>query len=339
LTKRSERVTLYKQQQNLIPNGEHMKIYEDRNKKREIQCAYCYGEGHNKRNCPTMKAHWELNKHLDPKTAIHDDLVGVDINMFPKYYQSYWGDQTAHAQYFGNLAYMTKRFAPKSETKTKKRKKPSCGFCGSKAHTRRNCSKMKNFIYVLNESNKAFRSQYYDRFIEGMGLGAGALVEQRIGDRYSDMDKTTVAIVSAFPTENIMFTNVLRRWSDYHTAHSITTLPNGVPTKVSIGYGGMFFDKYMYENGVNHDRNTELYGHFGYMFSGIGQIIKIVSPAPNKPSKEWFMGQSPCFDFIVKKRTMNQIMCELGSTIKKFYPHDNLRTKLGTKLYDQHYAR
>ena len=316
-----------------------MKIYENRNKKREIQCAYCYNEGHNKRNCPTMKAHWESNKHLDPKTAGHDDLVGVDNSMFSKYYQSYWGDQIAHRQYFNHLSYMTKRFAPKSETKTKRRKKVSCGFCGSKAHTRRNCKKMKNLIYVLNESNKAFRSQYYDKFIEGMGLGAGALVEQRVGDRWSDPNNTTVAIVSTFPTENIMFTNVLRSWSDYHTSHSITTLPNGVAMKISQSGGGMFFDRYTYENGVNYERSTELYGHFGYMFSGVGQIMKVVSPAPNKPSKEWFMGQSPCFDFIVKKRTMNQIMCELGIIIKKFYPHDNLRTKLGTKLYGQHYAR
>jgi hypothetical protein len=314
-----------------------MKIYDDRNKTREIQCNYCYDSGHNKRNCPTMKAHWDANKHLDPKTAIHDDLVGVDTTMFPKYYQSYWGDQTAHRQYFNHLAYMTKRFAPKSETK--KRKKVSCGFCGSKAHTRRNCNKMKNFVYVLNETNKAFRSQYYDRFIEGMGLGAGALVEQRIGDRWSEIDKTTVAIVSAFPTDSIMFTNKLYRWSDYHTSHSITTLPNGVAMKISQSGGGMFFDRYTYENGVDHDRNTELYGHFGYMFSGVGQIMKVVSPAPNRPSKEWFMGQSPCFDFIVKKRKIDQLMYDLGSTIKKFYPHNNLRSKLGAKIYDQYFTR
>ena len=114
-----------------------MKIYDDRNKARQIQCNYCYGEGHNKRNCPTMKAHWEANKHLDPKTMVADDLVGVDTTMFPKYYQTYWGNETAHRQYLNHLAYMTKRFAPKDETKTKKRKKVSCGFCGSKAHTHR----------------------------------------------------------------------------------------------------------------------------------------------------------------------------------------------------------
>ena len=315
-----------------------MKIYDDRNKTREIQCSYCYATGHNKRNCPTMKAHWETNKHLDPKTVIHDDLVGVDNSMFPQYYQSYWGDQTAHRQYFNHLAYMTKRFAPKSETKTKKRKKVSCGFCGSKAHTRRNCNKMKNFVYVLNETNKAFRSQYYDKYIEGMGLGAGALVEQRMGDRWNITDKSTVAIITEFPTDSIMFTNKLYRWSDYHTPHRIATLPNGSKFVMDATLG-LFFDEHTYNYGTNYERSARLYGEFDYMHTGHGMIKKIVSPAPNRPSKEWFMGQSPCFDFIVKKRKIDQLMCDLGSTIKKFYPHDNLRSKLGAKIHDQYWNK
>ena len=314
-----------------------MKIYDDRNKTRQIQCNYCYADGHNKRNCPTMKAHWETNKHLDPKTMVADDLVGVDTTMFPKYYQTYWGDESAHRQYLNHLAYMTKRFAPKGETKTKKRKKVSCGFCGSKAHTRRNCKKMKNFVYVLNETNKAFRSEYYDRYIEGMGLGAGALVEQRTGNRYSSEDATTVCIVTEFPTESIMFTNTLYRWSDYHTTHRIATLPNGTIHKMDATQG-FFFDEHDYHHGSNYERNLGLYGRFDHMHSGYGQILKIVSPAPNRPSKEWFMGQSPCFDFIVKKRKIEQLMSDLGRVIKKFYPHDNLRSKLGAKIYDQYWA-
>jgi len=315
-----------------------MKIYEDRNKTtRPIQCNYCYNEGHNKRNCPTMKAHWESNKHLDLKTITSDGLIGVDTTMFSKYYQNHFCDETARRQYIQHLSYMTKRFAPKSEANAKKRKKASCGFCGSKTHNRRNCSKLKNFVYVLNETNKVFRSQYYDRFIEGMGLGAGALIEQRMGDRWSDSNETTVSIVSAFPTESIMFTNMLRRWSDYHTTHSITTVPNGVSTRVNAT-DGFFFDKYIYENGNNHDRNTKLYGRFAYLYSGYGLILKVVSPAPNRPSKEWFMGQSPCFDFIVKKRSMSQILSECYHLIKALYPHNNLRTKLGAKTYDRYYT-
>jgi len=315
-----------------------MKIYDDRNKTREIQCNYCYDSGHNKRNCPTMKTHWEANKHLDPKTLLQSDLIGIDTTMFPQYYQTYWGDGTAKRQYINHLSYMTNRFAPKSETKPKKRKKVSCGFCGSKAHTRRNCNKMKNFVYVLNETNKAFRSQYYDRYIEGMGLGAGALVEQRMGDRWNITDKSTVAIITEFPTDSIMFTNRLQRWSDYHTYHRIATLPNGSKCVLSATQG-LFFDEHTYNYGTDYDREARLYGEFAYMHTGYGMIKKVISPAPNRPSKEWFMGQSPCFDFIVKKRKIDQLMYDLGSTIKKFYPHDNLRSKLGAKIYDQYWNR
>jgi hypothetical protein len=314
-----------------------MKIYDDRNKTREIQCNYCYTTGHNKRNCPTMKAHWETNKHLDPKTMVVDDLMGIDTTMFPKFYQTYWSVSAAHRQYLNHLAYMTKRFAPKSETKPKKRKKVSCGFCASKAHTRRNCSKMKNFVYVLNETNKAFRSQYYDKYIEGMGLGAGALVEHRKGDRWNQSSDSTVAIITEFPTDSIMFTNMLHRWSDYRTDHRITTLPNGT-RYVMDATQGVFFDDYIYQHGHDYERQGKVYGEFAYMHSGYGMIKKIISSAPNRPSKEWFMGQSPCFDFIVKKRKIEQLMFDLGRIIKKFYPHDNLRSKLGAKIYDQYWA-
>ena len=301
-----------------------MKLYEERNNKREIQCGYCFNEGHNKRNCPTMKAHWESNKHLDPKTAVHDDLVGVDDNMFPKHYRTYWGAQVAHRQYFSHLAYMTKRFAPKSETKAKKRKKPSCGFCGSKAHNRRNCNKLKNFIYVMNEANKAYRSQFYDRFIDGMGIGAGALLTVR-GDH--------VGIVTSFPTEEIMFTNMKPSWSDYHSHAPMGVLVDGTTIKHNIGSRLFHCDdewdeKTRAENGI-----------WINMYSSWGSVRSVISPAPKKPTKEWFMGQSPCFDFIVKRRDQIALMTELSGLIKTFYPHNNLRSKLGGKTYDRFYTR
>ena len=50
-----------------------MKIYEERNKKREIQCNYCFHEGHNKRHCPTMKAQWDANPQVHES---YDQSVG-----------------------------------------------------------------------------------------------------------------------------------------------------------------------------------------------------------------------------------------------------------------------
>ncbi len=102
---------------------------------------------------------------------------------------------------------------------------------------------------------------------------------------------------------------------------------------------GVFFDDYVYQHGHDYERQGKVHGEFAYMHSGYGMIKEIISPAPNRPSKEWFMGQSPCFDFIVKKRKIEQLMFDLCTPIKKFYPHDNLRSKLGAKIYDKHFTR
>ena len=143
LTRLKERVKLLRQQQKHTTNGESMKLYKNRNNKRDISCGYCLNDGHNKRNCPTMKKHWELNKHLTRNELHSCNLTGVDITMFPSAYANYYGDSQAEQQFRAHFRYMKDRYEPKTSTKKKKRSKPKCGFCGSTAHTRRNCNKMK----------------------------------------------------------------------------------------------------------------------------------------------------------------------------------------------------
>ena len=298
-----------------------MKIYKNKDQKREIQCAYCYHEGHNKRYCPTMKAHWESNPQVH-ETYDHASLTGIDKTMFPKHYLNWWGDEDAKRQFRGHWQYMRKRFAPKAETKPKKRKKPKCGFCGSTAHNRRNCKKLKNFVHVLNETNKSYRSQFYDRFIDGMGMGAGALLSIRGWD-----GKEKVGIVTSFPVEDIMFTNLLRTWSEYHSRATVQTMVSGEPFTISMG------NDWLYDDQPNYDK----LGIWTPMYSQWARVHGVVSPAPQKPSKEWFMGQAPCFDWVVKKRDIHSLMCALSGYIKQFYPHKNLRAKLGVSVYDKFY--
>jgi len=301
-----------------------MRLYEERNQKREIQCGYCHHEGHNKRHCPTMKAHWENNPQVHV-TYDHSSLIGIDKTMFPVHYQNYWGDDSAKVQFRSHWQYMKQRFAPKAETKTKKRRKAKCGFCGSTAHNRRNCNKLKNFVYVLKETNKAYRAAFYDKFVEGMGLGAGALVSAH------GYDGEAMGIVTSFPTEQIMFTNLLRTWSEYHTRAKMTINLQGNNLKVNLGNDCFRADIY--------HGDVERFGIWLPMYSNWGRINGVVSPAPNRPTKEWFLGQTPCFEWIVKKRDQMTLVAAFHSIIKEFYPHDNLRTKLGAKCYDHHYPR
>ena len=301
-----------------------MRIYEDRNNKRDIQCNYCYENGHNKRNCPTMKAQWLANPQVH-ETYDHNSLTAIDKTMFPLNYQHYWDDDDAKRQFRGHWRYMKSRFAPKADAKTKKRRKAKCGFCGSTAHNRRNCNKLKNFVYVLKETNKAYRAAFYDKFVEGMGLGAGALVSAH------GYDGEAMGIVTSFPTEQIMFTNLLRSWSEYHTRANVKINLQGNNLTVNLGSDSLRADIY--------HGDVEQYGIWLPMYSNWGRINAVVSPAPNRPTKEWFMGQTPCFEWIVKKRDQATLVSVLHRLIKEFYPHDNLRVKLGAKIYDQYYTR
>ena len=302
-----------------------MKIYDNKDRKREIQCGYCHHEGHNKRHCPTMKAHWDANPQVH-ETYDPASLTGVDKTMFPVVYHSFWGDSDALRQFRAHWVYMKKRFATNVKTKPKKRKKTKCGFCGSKAHTRRNCNKMKNFVHVLKETNKGYRAAFYDKFIEGMGLGAGALVSA-VG-----WNGEGIALVTSFPSDQIMFTNLLRTWNDYHSRATMSLNMSGEEFRVNLGNDWIRAD--IYAEGFFDD-----VGIWKNMYSNWGRFNAVVSPAPNRPTKEWFMGQSPCFEWVVKKKGQLELMSQFSHLIKEFYPHKNLRAKLGAKVYDAYYTR
>lgn len=270
-----------------------------------------------------MKAQWDANPQVH-ETYDHASLVGVDKSMFPVQYQNWWGDDDARRQFRSHWQYMKKRFSDKPKAKRKQRKKAKCGFCGSTAHNRRNCNKLKNFIYVLKETNKEYRSQFYDRFIDGMGLGAGALV------RMMTPDGEKVGIVTDFPNDQIMFTNLKRNWSDYHTRALMGVLVESQTYSRNLGNGFLHIEEWT-------DVNTD--DVWANMYSPWASFRDVISPAPRQPTKEWFLGQTPCFEWLVKKRSQHQILNELRHLIHHFYPRDNLRAKLGAKLYDRYYTK
>ena len=124
-----------------------------------------------------------------------------------------------------------------------------------------------------------------------------------------------------------MFTNLLRTWSDYHSKASVSTMLEGDPFKFMIGNDWLHTE----------DPWDDALGIWKPMYSNWARVHGVVSPAPNKPSKEWFMGQAPCFDWVVKKRDIDALMYDMYGLIKHFYPHNNLRSKLGAKVYDKYY--
>lgn len=301
-----------------------MRLYEQRNNTRETQCSYCFIVGHNKRNCPTMKAHWDANPQVH-EIYDHDSLTGIDKSMFSLRYQSWYGDDHAKQQFRASWEYMKNRFAPKTET-TKPRKATKCGFCGEGDHTRRNCENMKNFVYVLEQTNREYRSQFYDRYIEGMGLGAGALVRLQTGDA----TEPHVALVTELDPSKIMFTNLKNRWSDYHSRQHVGFIIGD--NKIKRELSDLLYDPNYYDNHSNLGIWSELYSNWGL-------LREVISSAPNRPSKEWFLGQAPCFDWIVKRRDQMTLVSELSHLINAFYPHDDLKERLGEEIYRAYFRQ
>ena len=301
-----------------------MRIYEKRNTKSPIRCGYCLTEGHNKRHCPTMEWHWKANAHLHEQShiSISDNIVGVDNTMFPQQWRHYYGDSESLRQFRTNWGYIKERFTVSEQIEKKTRKKASCGFCGDTTHTRRNCEMLKTFAYILNETNKAYRSEFYDRYIEGVGLGVGALVKMRSGD---------MGIITELDQSSIMFSNLISRWNDYHTTMRITIMIGTTGIKRTYALGSGFF--------VRHEDDNEDHGIWNIFHGPFGKVAEVTSPAPSRPTKEWFAGQEPCFDYIMKKRSLNDLTHSFQRYIREFYPHGDLRDRLGDELHNAYFSR
>ena len=283
-----------------------MKLYEQRNNKSTIQCGYCNHEGHNKRNCPTLRRHWEANKDWNPRTMMCSALKDVNGADF-------WGgwykvtDQDArrtfgrHFQYIDDI--MT---SPK--TTPKKRKASRCGFCGSKRHTRRNCSLMGKFVKILEETNMAYREKFYEEVFVKTGLGIGAFVEIQQYYYMHGNSANTTSIITDIDFDSISIGNRFNRWSDWATALIV---------KVMIGdrersLGG---DLFLSTSFPLLERKWT--GHLTNDYEG---ITKVIVPAPSIPDKDWFLGQSPAFDWVVKKKDLATLFTAYQGLIKLYHP-------------------
>ena len=286
-----------------------MRLYENRNSPRNISCGYCYEDGHSKNNCPTLKAHWENNKHLEqtitlPSVPMTKQLTGDFSSL------SWIRSDGMKVRFIDEWDYCVKKWGSQATTRKKKKRKPSkCGFCGRTTHTRRNCTHMNPFLTILNETNRAYREQWYDLFAEQMGFGVGALVQMRRG----------VGIVTKIDLDTIMFTNTLYQWSDYHTRMQTTTKQgdNTYNLRQSLF------------RPINHDFHQGYDNAFNYAFySNWSPIERIISPCPNPVDKEWFLQQQPEFDWVMKKRNAETLWDNLGFRIRQFYPHNDLDQKM-----------
>jgi len=286
-----------------------MRIYERRNEKGGFSCSYCWEQGHKINDCPTLKANYEQ----------HAKGEAIDFSTHPMVLKYGWNTNLLRRQWEQNQAKAERYYGTTPAAKAKKpRKKPKCGFCGSKSHTRRNCEAMSQFKYLYEQANLAYRKEFYDRIIVDLGFGAGALVE--MWDYQGDHK---VGIIEMLDPKTIGLGNLATYWGDYKTHIKWNAIIDGrkVPTPT---YRSMF-------NWNLQQSETDLIGKaFSVANDGysVGSIVSIVSPAPQVMSKEWFDGESEPIDYVMKKRTAGQLFHEFNLLIRRFYPHEDLDNKM-----------
>lgn len=300
-----------------------MNIYENRKDKRSIQCSYCYEEGHNKRHCPKLKAQYLANKDWNRHSSTPP--VGVSADMFPVPYQRFWSDNRAIDCFRNHFDYAKEVHGekPTGTVPPRPRRKSKCGFCGSEDHNRRNCFTMQSFVKVLEETNQAYRELFYDHVIDGLGLGVGAFVEYGHANSMGQIDPEHVnqGLITTFDLDSFGIGNIFGSWSDYRTN---TNIQIDGQTRRGARTGG-FLTKHLC---TEREFPETLAVSVDWWSTAIS---KVIAPAPTKPSKEWFLGQSPAFDWVVKKRSLQALHSEYWAIIKRYHPD-------GDELYDKWYA-
>jgi len=287
-----------------------MRLYDERNStKGTVTCSYCYNKGHNKRSCPRLKAHYEANKDWDGTTA----LVGVSKDMFACPAR----DSLAKLQFRRHFDYAKKVFGGE-QAGTKKRRSAKCGFCGSTRHTRRNCNVMKDFLKDLEATERGYREVIYDRLIHNLGFGVGAFIE-RAEQNWDDLTHKnhSTGLITSVDLNSISIGNLLSRWSDYNTCFGFE-----IDGEKSWGMSWK-------EGSFSRELGEQFDLPRPFVQQGWGIVVtKIIAPAPSTPSKEWFLGQSPAFDWVVKKRNLSSLWDVYHDIIQTYHPD-------GAKVFDK----
>ena len=286
-----------------------MKIYENskinNGTSNSVTCNYCWDSGHNKRHCEHLKRDYLDNKSWDIGQGM--ESLQVDLSQRPNNYFHHG----AKRQLANHFIYAKSLYEEEGKAKSPTtRKAPSCGFCGSKEHTRRKCNHMATFVKVLEDTNRAYREMFYNKVIVEMGIGLGAFIEYGYSSDSSLKGKNITGIITDFDPKTISIGNLLYQYGDYNTPIHL-----GIDSKVIKSSFIIGEDLPQYQQ-IKDSPLSDISAYYHWTST----IQKIIAPSPNKPDKEWFLGQSDAFDWVVKKKSIETLWGEYREVIKRFHP-------------------
>ena len=290
-----------------------MNIHEKQNNsnKSKATCGYCRTEGHNQYQCPHVKGDWE---NFLSRLEIPKDKDGNPIRRGHNYVvYNYKGfaqfdplimdiANNSLSQWFRNCkkAYIVQKqrgfdFDHKRKGSTTQR---TCGFCGSKDHTRRNCSVMEQFLKDCNSANENWRRAAYKELVEMGGLSVGACVKVEYDSgNWSNREKIKgTGIITNINWETVnVFSGLTTYKEDVHSPLEVTVLVNGENKRIS----GL--DEKFHTLGKNGVVNSFWRG------SGACTLLGFVTNSPTPLPPEWITSYKESFKTLVKKRNYEQL--------------------------------
>ena len=289
-----------------------MHIHENQNNsnKSKATCGYCRTEGHNQYQCPHVKGDWE---NFLSRLEIPKDTEGRPIKRGYNYVS--WHSQSfdplttdiisnSLSSWFRNCrkAYLVQKERGFDFDYRKNSKKGtinrSCGFCGSKDHTRRNCSKMEQFLKDCSSANENWRRAAYKELVEIGGLSVGACVKVEYDNsNWQNREKIQgTGIITNINWETVnVFTGMDTLSSFAHSPLEVTVLVNGVKKRI-----GCLSDQF-HTIGKNGLINSFWRGH------GACTLLGFVTNSPTPLPSEWVTSYKESFKTLVKKRNYNEL--------------------------------
>ena len=266
-----------------------MRIHEEKSHRSASTCGYCRQSGHSQYDCPKVKEDWAFFS----KYQIPNDGQGNVIPTGWYRYPSQWGSWYEHCEKTYNE--IIRREATTLQGKPKKAKR-TCGFCGSKAHTRRNCTKMDMFLKDCHEANVKWRKAAYKELVERHGISVGAAVIVRQRDRWHSNGE--------YRDHNGIITSI-----NWDKVNVFTALPKRHDDAFSP-----IWIRVMLSNGDNVVINNDLQ-NFNCLGEGAtprywgnnNTLHSVVAASKTPLGEEWITGYKESFKTLVKKRSLEQL--------------------------------
>ena len=287
-----------------------MNIHENNGKsnKSKATCGYCREEGHNQYQCPHVKSDWE---NFLSRLEIPKDTLGQPVKRGYNYASWNTGGfdpltmdimNNALSSWFRNCkkAYLVQKdrgfnLDHKRKGSTAQR---TCGFCGSKDHTRRNCSVMEQFLKDCYKANENWRRAAYKELVEmgGLSVGACVKVEYDSGGWQNRQKIRGTGIITNINWETVnVFSGMDRLSSFAHSPLEVTVLVNGEQRRMAN------LDDKFHTIGKNGLVNSFWRGHSAC------SLVSFVTNSPTPLPPEWVTSYKESFKTLVKKKTYEQL--------------------------------